>query len=98
MTFTIENERLTAVGTDGRTMGYIAFPRLRGKLVNISQVTVLPDYRGQGVETAMLEALLSHLSKHDRKAALTSPYAQQYMSRNPQWKHLLPGELYFTAH
>lgn len=98
MTFAIEKEQLTALAGDGRSMGFISFPRLRGRLVNISQVTVHPAFRSQGVEAAMLEALLTHLSENNQKAALTSPHAQQYVSKNPQWKHLLPGELHFTSH
>ena len=46
----------------------------------------------------MMEALFSHLSKLGMKAALTCPFAQQYLEKNPQWKNILPGEIHFTRH
>ena len=98
MTFSMEKERLRAIGADGIPMGYIHFPRVRAGLVNIRQVTVNPEFRGQGVEAAMLEALCSHLSKSGHKAALTAPFAQQYVAAHPEWKAVLPGEMHFTKH
>ena len=98
MTFSIGKERILAVREDGSPMGHILFPRVRAGLVNIQQVTVNPDFRGQGVEEAMLEALLSHLAQSGQKAALTAPAAQQYVAGHPQWQHILPGEMHFTRH
>lgn len=98
MTFSVQKERLTAVHEDGRPMGYITFPRIRPGLVNIGQVSVQAPFRGQGVEEAMLEALLSRLVQSGQKAALTSPLAQQYVAKHPHFKQVLPGEMHFTAH
>ena len=98
MTFSYQKERLTAASPEGIPIGYIAFPRVRPGLVNISQTTVFPPFRGQHMEEAMMEALFSHLSKLGLKAALTCPYAQQYLEKNPQWKSILPGEIHFTRH
>ena len=98
MTFRFEKERITAVSPDGMPMGYITFPRVRAGLVNISQTMTLPAFRGQGVDSAMMEALLAHLERSHLKAALTAPFAQQYLEKNPKWKHLLPGEMHFTTH
>lgn len=79
-------------------MGHILFPRVRAGLVNIRQVTINPEFRGQGVEQAMLEALLSHLTRSGQKAALTDPLSQQYVAGHSQWQHILPGEIHFTTH
>ena len=98
MNFIFEKERMTAVGPDGHAMGYIIFPRVRAGLVNISQIMTFPAFRGQGVDSAMMEALLSHLEQQNQKAALTSPFAQQYVETHPKWKHLLPGCIHFTTH
>lgn len=98
MTFVFEKERIRAVSDDGMAMGHIAFPRVRAGLVNISQVMVHPRYRGQNVEHAMMDALLPHLTEKGIKAALTNPFAQQYVSDHPEWKHVLPGEMHFTKH
>ena len=98
MTFSFENERMTAYSCAGIPMGFITFPRIRSSLVNISSVTVSPNFRGQGVEDAMMEALFSHLAEENQKAALTCPYAQQYVGSHPQWKHLLPGSIHFEHH
>ena len=98
MTFRFEKERITAVSSDGVSMGYLSFPRIRARLVNISEVTVFPAFRGQGVEDAMMEALLGHLDKQGLKAALTCPFAQRYVEQNPRWKKILPGELHFTKY
>ena len=98
MTFSIEKERIRAIHADGSPMGHILFPRVRAGLVNIQQMTVSPEFRGQGVEKAMLEALLSHLTCSGQKAALTVPFAQQYVAGKPQWQHILPGEMHFTTH
>ena len=98
MTFRFEKERITALTPEGRSMGFIAFPRIRAGLVNISQITVSSAFRGQGVEDAMLEALLAHLEEHGLKAALTCPFAQRYVEQNPRWKKILPGELHFTKY
>ena len=98
MTFSIQKERITAISPDGIPMGYITFPRIRAGLVNISQMTVFPEFRGQAVEDAMMEALLIHLEDRGLKAALTCPYAQQYLEKNPRWKKILPGELHFTKY
>ena len=98
MTFRFEKERITALTSEGIPMGSISFPRVRAGLVNISQITVFSAFRGQGVEDAMLEALFSHLETQGVKAALTCPYAQDYVTKHPQWKRLLPGEMHFTTH
>lgn len=98
MTFTFEKERMTAVGGDGIPMGYITFPRVRPGLVNINTVLTYPKFRGQGVAGHMMDALLNHLDAQNQKAALTCPYAQQYVATHDQWKHILPGQLHFTSH
>lgn len=98
MTFAFEKERLTAISPDGIPMGYISFPRVRAGLVNIDHVMTYPKFRGQGVAERMMEALLAHLTELGQKAALTCPFAQQYVGKHQQWKHILPGKLHFTSH
>ena len=98
MTFSIQKERITATSPEGISMGYITYPRVRAGLVNINQMTVLPAFRQQGVEEAMMEALLSHLDQQDLKAVLICPFAQQYVEQNPKWKKILPGEIHFTKY
>lgn len=98
MTFTFEKERMTAFDHGGSVMGYIAFPRIRPNLVNISQVFTHPDFRRQGVGEAMMEAVLTHLLDQNQKAALTCPFAQQYVGKHPQWKAILPGEIRCVTH
>lgn len=98
MTFSIQKERITAVSPDGVPMGYITFPRVRAGLVNIDHVSVPPAFRGQRVDEAMMEALFSHLDRQGMKAALTCPFAQQYVEQHPLWKKILPGEIHFTRH
>ena len=98
MTFAIEKERIRAIHEDGTTMGHIVFPRVRAGLVNISQVMIHPEFRGQNVEQAMMDTLLPHLLRQGTKAAITNPFAQQYVSNHPEWKQVLPGEIHFTRH
>ena len=98
MTFFFEKERIKATTDDGIPMGYITFSRVRPGLVNISHVATAPEYRNQNVEHAMMDALLPHLARHGLKAALTSPFAQQYIGKHPEWKHILPGEMHFTKY
>lgn len=98
MKFVFEKERMIALGPEGTPMGQVAFPRVRAGLVTVSQVTVHPAFRGQGVEDAMMEALLSHLDQQGSKAALTCPLAQDYVAAHPQWKRILPGEISFTKY
>ena len=98
MTFSFEKERIFAITPEGTTMGSILFPRVRAGLVNISQITVFPEYRGLAVEDAMMEALFVHLDKLGLKAALTCPFAQQYLEKNPHWKKILPGDIHFTKY
>ena len=96
MTFSIQKECLTATSPDGVLMGYITFSRVRPGLVNISQMTVFPAFRQQGLEETMMETLLSHLDQQGLKAVLICPFAQQYVEKNPKWKKILPGEIHFT--
>ena len=98
MKFVFEKERMTALAPDGTPMGFAVFPRVRAGLVNINQVTVYPAYRGQGVEEAMMEALLPHLEAQGVKAVLTAPFAQDYVAAHPAWKQILPGEISFTKY
>ena len=98
MTFSIQKDRIYAIAPDGSTMGSVTFPRIRAGLVNICDVTVFPAFRHQGVEDVMMEALLSHLDRQGLKAALTCPFAQQYVEQNPQWKKILPGQIHFTKY
>ena len=98
MTFSIQKERITATSSDGILMGYIAFPRVRPGLVNISQMMVFPAFRQQGVEEAMMEALLAHLDQQGMKAVLICPFAQQHVEHHPQWKKILPGDIHFTKY
>ena len=98
MKVSFEKERLTVFSSSRIPMGFIAFPQVRPGLVNITQVRVSPQFRGQGVEDAMMEALLNHLSRQDQKAALSSPFAQQYVGNHPEWKNILPGDIHFTRH
>ena len=92
MKVSFEKERLTVFSSSRIPMGFIAFPQVRPGLVNITQVRVSPQFRGQGVEDAMMEALLNHLSRQDQK------FAQQYVGDHPEWKHILPGDIHFTHH
>ena len=98
MTFQFEKERLTAFSPEGIPLGSVVFPRIRPGLVNITQVNTYPASRGQDIKAPMLEALLDHLTAAGQKAALSSPYAQQYVSRHPQWKAVLPGSIHFENH
>ena len=98
MTFSITKERLTAINSDGVPMGFITFPQVRAGLVNIQQVVTHPQFRDQGVAEAMMETLLEHLSSQNRKAALSCPFAQQYVEEHPQWKQILPGSIHFTRY
>ena len=98
MNFVFEKERLSALSRDGIPMGHIAFPQIRPGLVNITHVAAVPEFRCQGVEEGMMEALLSHLSGRGQKAALTSPFAQQYVGTHSEWKHILPGRIHFGTH
>lgn len=98
MNISFEKEHMTAISSSHIPMGFIVFPQVRPGLVNITQVRVSPQFRGQGVEAAMMEALLNHLSQQDQKAALSSPFAQQYVGNHPEWKHILPGKIHFTRH
>ena len=98
MNVSVEKERMTVFSSSHVPLGFIAFPQVRPGLVNITQVHVSPQFRGQGVEDAMMEALLNHLSQQDQKAALSSPFAQQYVGNHHEWKHILPGDIHFTRH
>ena len=98
MTFDFEKERMTAFSNEGTPIGLIRFPRIRAGLVNIEQFFLYPEFRDKGMEEYMMEALLTHLQQTHQKAALSCPFAQQYISTHPQWKELLPGKLHFTTH
>ena len=98
MNVIFEKERLTARSPDGVLMGSVTFPRVRCGLVNISDISVLPAFRGQGVEDALMEAVLEHLDGQGLKAALTAPFAQRYLERHPEWRKILPGEIHFTRY
>ena len=98
MKLVFEKTRMIALAPEGTPMGQVAFPRVRAGLVTVSQVTVHPAFRGQGVEDAMMEALLAHLEQQGIKAALTCPIAQDYVAAHPQWKRILPGEISFTKY
>ena len=98
MTFSFQKERITATSPEGIPMGYITYPRIRPGLVNISQMTVFPAFRQQGMEETMMEALLAHLDQQGLKAVLICPFAQQYVEQHPQWKKILPGEIHFTKY
>lgn len=90
--------RLTAVSGAGKIMGYVTFPQIRKGLVNVDRVQIVPEYRYAGIEAALLDALLSHLQQQSMKAVLTSPAAQRYAAKNPQWKSVLPDSMHMTAH
>lgn len=98
MKISFEKERMTAISSNHIPMGFIDFPQVRPGLVNITRMSVSPQFRGQGVEDAMMDALLNHLSRQNQKAALSSPFAQQYVGNHPEWKHILPGDIHFTRH
>ena len=98
MKLVFEKARMIALAPEGTPMGQVAFPRVRAGLVTVSQVTVHPAFRGQGVEDAMMEALFAHLEQQGIKAALTCPIAQDYGAAHPQWKRILPGEISFTKY
>lgn len=98
MTIQYQASRLTAVNRTGKTMGYITFPQIRKGLVNIDRVQIAPEYRGREVESALMDALLTHLKQQGMKAALTSPAAQRYVAENPGWKQILPESMHMTTH
>ena len=98
MTISYQTERLTALDSDGRTMGYVTFPRIRKGLVNIDQVQILPAYRSRNLEETLLDALFSHLLQQGTKAALTSPAVQRHAAANPKWKAILPDSIHMTTH
>ena len=98
MKVSFEKERMTVISGSHIPMGFIDFPQVRPGLVNITQVSVAPQFRGQRIEDAMMEALLNHLPRQDQKAALSSPFAQQYVGNHPEWKHILPEKIHFTRH
>ena len=98
MTIQFQPGRLTAISSSGRTMGYVTFPQIRKGLVNIDRVQIIPEYRGRGVDAALLDALLTYLQQQGVKAALTSPAAQRYAAENPLWKQVLPESMHMTTH
>ncbi len=80
----------------GEEMGYIKFEPLKKELVNILSVYTDPKFRGQGVAAKMMKELFLDLECRNCKAVLTCSYAQKYMVENPQWSHLLPGNIKFS--
>lgn len=98
MRFVFEKERMTALSGEGTTMGYVTFPRIRAGLVNINHVMTIPEFRGQGVAEAMMDALLTHLAQENQKAALTCSFAQAYVGRHEKWKRILPEKMHFGTH
>ena len=98
MTFAFEKEWMTAFSDDGTPMGWIRFPRIRAGLVNIDQISLQPEFRNMGIEETMMEALLPHLLQTHQKAALSCPFAQQYIGSHSEWSQILPGRMHFTVH
>lgn len=98
ITISHQTERLTALDSDGKIMGYVTFPRIRRGLVNIDRVQIIPAYRGLKVEEALLDELLLHLLQQETKAVLTSPEAQRHAAANPRWKEILPDSIHRTIH
>ena len=92
---TFEKERMTMLSDEGIPMGYITFPQVKKGLVNIDHVLTYPKFRGQGNAANMMEALLAHLDEQGKKVILTCTYAQTYVGKHPEWKHLLPDDIYF---
>ena len=98
MIFEFGKEKMTAHSDSGIPLGMIRFPRVRAGLVNIDQLIVYPEFRGLGVESQMMDALLPHLLQTHQKAALSCPFAQQYVGHHEEWKQVLPGSIHFTTH
>ncbi len=98
MNFQFEKEQMTLFNEEGVKMGHIHFAQINSQLVNIDHVFTSPDFRGQGVAGKMMEALLDHLSKQEKKAALTCPYAQRYVAEHEEWNHILPTNIHFERH
>jgi len=95
MNFHFEKEQMTLLNEDGAKMGHIHFAPVNCQLVNIDHVFTEPAFRGQGIAAKMMEALLEYLSKQEKKAILTCPFAQRYVAEHPEWSHILPTKIHF---
>jgi len=61
----------------------------KGNEVYVIYVYTPPEFRGRGIATKLMEALVSYCKKNNMKIFPICPYAVSFFEKNTELKHML---------
>ena len=88
MEFKIEENRIYADDSGGKTIAEVTFPEAKPGVVDINRTFVDPSLRGQGVAGQLMEAAFKKIASDGKKAILSCPYAVRWASENTDYEAL----------
>ena len=73
---------------DGELLGYADFSEIEN-VFTVPHVTTLPEFRGNGHASRLMEGVLRHVKVARGKIVPRCPFAAAHIRDNPQWQDLV---------
>lgn len=85
------DEKLTANSERGQWIGDIACPMIDTKLkkVVVERVFVVPEYRGHGIATQLMQSLVDHAREEHWQLEIMCPYAKKWFQLHTEAQDVL---------
>lgn len=83
-----ENNRVNAY-IDGKIVGFVTFPKIEEEVVVINHTMVNPLFRGQGIASKLLEAVVEVIKENNYKCKITCSYAKDWFSKHIEYADIL---------
>lgn len=84
----IENQMIM-YELDGEVVGFVTFPFIKDKVVDINHTFTHTKHRGKGIAKHLTDALYDYLKEHNLKAISSCSYAVEYFKRYPEKQDVL---------
>ena len=86
--FCYSPNELALLDGSGTKIATITLDNSERKTVVIKEVTVAPEYRGQGLANKIMTTLMWLVEGADRQVKANCPFAKSYLETHPQFQNI----------
>lgn len=84
----VEENKISLI-ENAKEVGLITFPFISDTVVDINHTYVDSDYRGRGIASMLMNAVVEQLEQRDLKCIPTCSYAINWFCNHPEKQNLL---------
>ncbi len=76
-------KRLVALNDDEDVTGYVVFEKNKDGIIDAQGTMVKEEFRGQGIASELLDAMVAEAEKEDTQIIPTCPFFENQFNDNP---------------